>query len=465
MPALSVVVATVDRPDALKACLAGIDRLEGAIVEVIVVVGPGGESTIEELEGLPNVATVIANPVRNLSVSRNLGLDEATGEFVGFLDDDAIPTERWLADLLPHFDDPEVAAVGGPVFDYTGHSLQARYSRCTRAGDATVVLTPPIRGLTETPAAGTFDYPIGTNLVVRADAVAAVGGFDEQFDYFHDETDLARRLLNHGWIVRVAQHGAVVHRYLPSSTRGSDRVATDRRSILVNRAYFAARHQLPDEGVAAVRRDFDAFVAHHRSEMEAAGLDDATLARFDEHAKEAHLRLAGWLQAPPVPRRHVPDPTSVVAHQSVTTGAASLRRHIIVVSAIRGGDGDANVARALASDGHTVRLVDFDGGSHHRVDFEGGFWRHRLGDLPLPLPRDLAEVVDPDDRSTWRPLAAALSEVTQIDTELWSPSAIVIEATHPLARCLAQRGYRVVDPDALGQAGSIDERTAILDEA
>ena len=199
--------------------------------------------------------------------------------------------------------------------------------------------------------------------------------------------------------------------------------------------------------------------------MEAAGLDDATLARFDEHAKEAHLRIAGWLQAPPVRRRHVPDSSTVVAHQSVTTGAASLRRHIIVVNVVRGGDGDAHVARALASDGHTVRLVDFDGGPHHRVDFEGGFWRHRLGDLPLPLPHDLAEVVDPDDRSTWRPLAATLSEVTQIDTELWSPSAIVIDTTHPLARCLAQRGCRVVDPDALGQAGSIDERTALLDEA
>ncbi len=233
----------------------------------------------------------------------------------------------------------------------------------------------------------------------------------------------------------------------------------------MNRAYFAARHQLPDEGVAAVRRDFDVFVAHHRTEMEAAGLDDATLARFDEHAKEAHLRLHGWLQAPPVARRHVADATTVVARSSLTAGSATLRRHIIVVSATRAGDGDANVARALASDGHTVRLVDYDGGSHHRVDFEGGYWRHRLGDLPLPLPRDLAAVVDPDDRSTWRPLAAALSEVTQIATELWSPSAIVIDTTHPLARCLAQRGYRVVDPVALGQAGSIDERTALLDEA
>lgn len=464
-PSVSVVIATIDRPAALAACLEGLDRLEGACVEVVVVVGPGGDATLEQLAQSAAVAAVVASPVRNLSRSRNLGLAAASGDLIAFLDDDAVPTERWLADLLPHFDDPEVGAVGGIVFDYTGHSLQARYSRCTPAGDATVVLAPPIRGLTETPASGTFDYPIGTNMVIRASAAADVGGFDEQFDYFHDETDIARRLLDRGWIVRVGSRGGVVHRYLSSATRGVNRIASDRRSILVNRAYFAVRHQLPDQGVAAVRRDFEQFVSHHRNEMVAASFDSTTLSRFEEHVKEASLRLDGWLQTPPAPRRHHHDPTSVVARHRSTTGTMTLRRHIVVVGAAPATESDRNLARALASDGHTVRLLDVDGGPHHRVDFGDGFWHHRLGDLPLPLPSDLADALSHAERATWRSHATTWAELARIESELWRPTALVIESANPISEVLRQREFVIVDPIALHRARSLEERIALLDGA
>lgn len=41
-------------------------------------------------------------------------------------------------------------------------------------------------------------YPMGTNVVFRRRALVEIGGFDETFEYHHDETDVCRRLMDLG---------------------------------------------------------------------------------------------------------------------------------------------------------------------------------------------------------------------------------------------------------------------------
>lgn len=50
---------------------------------------------------------------RGLSGARNTGVEEADGEVVAFLDDDAAVQPGWSRALLSHYEDPRVAGVGG----------------------------------------------------------------------------------------------------------------------------------------------------------------------------------------------------------------------------------------------------------------------------------------------------------------------------------------------------------------
>lgn len=442
-PLVSIVVATVDRIDSLRRCLDGLDRLADVPFEIIVVVGPGDGSTEDYLAGRSDVATIVTNDTRNLSRSRNLGIDNARGDLIAFIDDDAYPTERWLADLVPEFDDPEVGAVGGEVFDYTGFSHQARYSRATRAGDSTVVLCHPIRGLTETPAARTFDYPMGTNLLVRRAALDAVGGFDEQYDYYLDETDLVRRLLDAGWIVRVVDKGQVFHKFLPSAIRGEQRVALDRRSILVNRAYFAARHQAPYESHIAVRSDFDAFVTASRLEiaraLEAGIADDAVVHAHELAITEAELRLTGWLKDRPAPSRHRPDPDGVVRRRELVIDHPKGEHPHIVVVVSPASDAATleRRARAIAQSSGVIRVLTIEG-PFSTVDLEGGVWRHRLALSLAAIPDDMpASATDPTTTAT---LAA---EVDRINDQFWAIDVLVVEEESDEAVLLASRSYAI----------------------
>ena len=60
----------------------------------------------------------------------------ARGDFVAFIDDDAVPDEDWLVDAIAAFDSDEVAGVGGFVYDHTGYELQYSYTVCDRMGNA-----------------------------------------------------------------------------------------------------------------------------------------------------------------------------------------------------------------------------------------------------------------------------------------------------------------------------------------
>ena len=443
-PHVTIVVSTVDRVDSLRQTLDGLDRLSGVAFEIVVVVGPDSGATVEYLMGRSDLAAIVSNPTRNLSRSRNLGIDVARGEFVAFIDDDAYPSERWLADLLAEFHDDEVGAVGGEVFDYSGYSHQAIYSRSTRAGDASVVLRSPIRGLTETPAAGSFDYPMGTNLIARRSALLEIGGFDEQYDYFLDETDLVRRLLDAGWIVRVVRGGHVFHKFLPSTIRGEERIALDRRSILVNRAYFAARHQAPSESTIAVRSDFEHFIARSRAEiadaLEAGIATEDDVSNHELAITEAELRLSGWLREPPRPTRHVANRDLVLRTREVTIEHQDGDHpHLAVV--VSSPDQRAALerrSRELAQGAGVVRVITIEG-PFSRVDLEGGIWRHRLAPSLKALPSDVPPSLDDPNGC-----ATLAEEVDRISREFWPIDLVITAPDAEVAMVLAGRGF-VID--------------------
>ena len=261
LPRASVVINTYNRAASLHTTLQAMVRQNYPNFETIVVNGPSTDRTLDILMAHRGEIRAGSCSERNLSISRNVGIEMARGDFVAFIDDDAVPDEDWLVDAIAAFDADEVAGVGGFVYDHTGYELQYSYTLCDRMGNAyhNIPVSMP-----EFCYPGCYRYPalLGTNSVFRRTALLEIDGFDEQFDYFLDETDVNLRLVDAGYLLKQVPNAFVYHRYLPSHIRNQARVNTNYVPILRNRIYFSLKNASSEPGhTAAILKDW-AMLSH-----------------------------------------------------------------------------------------------------------------------------------------------------------------------------------------------------------
>jgi exopolysaccharide biosynthesis predicted pyruvyltransferase EpsI/glycosyltransferase involved in cell wall biosynthesis len=258
-PTFSIVIATDGRAAALAELLDALPHLQGPAFEVCVVRGPTEDGVERVLERWRDRIKTACNPFRNLSISRNLGLAMAAGDIVAFLDDDAIPDADWLVDLAGAFSDPRVACAGGINRDRTGEGRQYGYATANRMGHARWDRTEPADALC-LPDAMEFPYTQGTNTAIRRADLEALGGFDEEYDFYLDETDLCCRLVDAGRLVRQLPRAFVHHRSLPSAIRTAGGVTHSLHAVLKNKLYFSLVNNHGHHTVERAIADFEAFV-------------------------------------------------------------------------------------------------------------------------------------------------------------------------------------------------------------
>ncbi|MEU7283542.1 mycofactocin biosynthesis glycosyltransferase MftF [Streptomyces sp. NPDC045431] len=142
---------------------------------------------VDDGSAVPLPRAAARHPVsRGPSAARNTGWRLARTEFVAFLDSDVVPEEGWLAPLLAHFADPEVAAVAPRVASLPGPTTLERYEQHRSPldlGPLPSVVRPGSR----------VSYVPTAALVVRASVLRELGGFDEDLR-FGEDVDFVWRL-------------------------------------------------------------------------------------------------------------------------------------------------------------------------------------------------------------------------------------------------------------------------------
>ncbi len=216
----SVVVNTIDRADSLRTLLRALESQSYPHFEVIVVVGPTRDHTIEMLTDYNGRLRLLHCPTANLSQSRNIGLLAAQGDLVAFIDDDAVPSHHWLAQINRLFANPRLAGTGGKVYRIHPEQPLIQHHIGIASGLAEQMdvraswleaIVPPGEGYQW------HGRMMGTNMVFRRQDLLAVGGFDEFYQWVYDDTDIALRLVNSGKLVHPVKEAVVYH--VPASSR------------------------------------------------------------------------------------------------------------------------------------------------------------------------------------------------------------------------------------------------------
>ena len=117
----SIAICTLNRAADLKEALLSLLRQSYPDPYEVIVVDNG--STDETRQVVEEYGKLVSIPVRyvyeerlGLSVARNRAIREASGEYVLFLDDDAIASEHWIAEIVALFErNPRIGCVGGKI--------------------------------------------------------------------------------------------------------------------------------------------------------------------------------------------------------------------------------------------------------------------------------------------------------------------------------------------------------------
>jgi GT2 family glycosyltransferase len=81
-------------------------------------------------------------------------------------------------------------------------------------------------------------FPVGSCVLIRVEALHAVGLFDEQFFIFFEDTDLGRRLRDAGWEIALAQGARIVHHGHQTVSRRESGGDMDRQMLRSRYLYF-----------------------------------------------------------------------------------------------------------------------------------------------------------------------------------------------------------------------------------
>jgi len=118
---ITIAIPTYNRASTLKQTLASVSALEldGVDAECLVVDNRSTDETPELVDRLADSMPIptrrIVETCRGSSYARNRAFNEAGGDFVLFLDDDAIADRRWAIEILSEMDRRVLDCVCGMV--------------------------------------------------------------------------------------------------------------------------------------------------------------------------------------------------------------------------------------------------------------------------------------------------------------------------------------------------------------
>jgi GT2 family glycosyltransferase/glycosyltransferase involved in cell wall biosynthesis len=277
---VSVVIVSFNTKDLTRRCLETVQGQGAHVLEAIVVDNASSDGSAEMIRAkFPEVQLVVSGRNLGFGPANNLAFRACRGEFVLLLNSDAFLEESAIAKLLETMQrHPGAGAVGPRLLNEDG-SLQRSawpFPSASRLLLEATGLHRPLRRMGLLEDLGQWnhdeerevDFLIGACLLVRREALAEIGGFDEAFWLYAEEADLQRRLHDRGWRTVFTPSATAVHLGSASSAESGARW----RRFFDAQALYVHKHGPPGASLVARLAMFIGAVARRRWGAAAAAL-------------------------------------------------------------------------------------------------------------------------------------------------------------------------------------------------
>jgi glycosyltransferase involved in cell wall biosynthesis len=183
----SLVIPAHNEAKYIAGCLSHVlHNTPADLLEILVVDNASTDDTGSAAARFEKVR-VVREAEKGLTRARQRGLLEAKGEWLAYIDADCHMPDWWFPTAAREFEsDPELVCLSGPYIYYDLPYWQQKASAMYWGAIARPV------------AATTGFMTVGGNFIARKQALIAMGGFDKTIAFYGEDTDIARRLSEHG---------------------------------------------------------------------------------------------------------------------------------------------------------------------------------------------------------------------------------------------------------------------------
>ena len=218
---LSVIVVNRNTADLLIQCLDHIFRSALAQLPEVVVIDNGSTDASADRvrEKFPNAMVREAGSNLGFARANNIALAGTTGEFLLLVNTDALLDRDCAGNLLNLMTTTPHLGMAGPQLVNADGSLQTSYEAIPTLATETLNrsllkrLFPrrfPGKAI-HLSEPQQVEALIGAVMMIRREALVQMGGFDEDFFFFLEETDLALRMRRSGWLVMHHPQAKAIH--------------------------------------------------------------------------------------------------------------------------------------------------------------------------------------------------------------------------------------------------------------
>ena len=223
---VSIIILSWNTQNLLRDCLKSLQDLPSAGYEIIVIDNASTDGSAGMVvREFPEVRLTRNKKNLGFAAGNNQGINLSNGKLVLFLNSDTLVQERSVEKLTQFIEENnEVGAVAPLLFNEDG-SLQKDPCYLRFPSPLTVFLYyhKPLRNLTFKLfpslllSSTKFDKPVkvdqlpGAALMIRRNILKKIGGFDEKFPLYFEDTDLSFRVKKLGYKLVVVPETKVIH--------------------------------------------------------------------------------------------------------------------------------------------------------------------------------------------------------------------------------------------------------------
>lgn len=241
-PVVSIVIATYDRCDRLKRCIAGIRENVGIGREVIVVGGASDDGTADWAGAQPDIRFIHETRREGAVKAFNKGFRAAAGRYVMWLNDDSYPLPGAVEAAVRTIERPDLADVGMVAFYHNFDRPLNRLDSVEHQGLCYSIYN--VRG-----------YPYANFGLLRRSLLERIGYADERYYFFAWDPDLSLKVqIEAGLKVIGCREAKVFHEELIDKRKSEDmKVGEDDNAKLFAKWNLPAKDSYPDPAPAYQR--------------------------------------------------------------------------------------------------------------------------------------------------------------------------------------------------------------------